>query len=135
MIVIKTSDFSVDEAVSKIKNETTGAVVTFVGTVRGTSKGGKVSALKIEAYDQMALEKLRELEQNAKKKFGITDILIVHRIGDLAVKDNIVLVAVSSAHRKEAFDACEYLIDELKKIVPVWKKEIREDGSFWAEEK
>lgn len=135
MILIKNTDFSVEEAISKIKNETTGAVVSFVGSVRGISNRKKVCALKIEAYTEMALEKLSELERFVKKKFDIKDMIIIHRIGELKVGDNIVLIAVSSAHRKDAFEACEYLINELKKIVPIWKKEIRENGSFWVDEK
>ncbi|MFA5772291.1 MAG: molybdenum cofactor biosynthesis protein MoaE [Thermoplasmata archaeon] len=132
MIVIKTTDFSVDEAISKIKNETTGTVVSFVGLVRGASRSGKVRILTIEAYKKMALEELNKIERIARKKFDIADVMIIHRTGSLKVGDNIVLIAVSSPHRKEAFRACEYLIDELKKIVPIWKKEIREDGSCWV---
>lgn len=81
----------------------------------------------------MALETFQELERTAKASFEIQDTLIIHRIGRLAVSENIVLIAVSAMHRKPAFEACEFIIDELKKIVPIWKKEITEENEYWVE--
>ncbi len=120
---------------AKFKRPEIGAIVSFVGTVRGVSQDGSesVKALNYEVYENMALETFQELERTAKASFEIQDTLIIHRIGRLAVSENIVLIAVSAMHRKPAFEACEFIIDELKKIVPIWKKEITEENEYWVE--
>ena len=110
-----------------------GAVVMFVGTVRGEHEGRKVVSLELSAYREMAEKKLGELRSKAIADFDITDAAVIHREGELAPADNIVLIAVSAPHRKDAFRACEFLIDELKEQVPIWKKETFEDGSSWVE--
>ena len=133
MIEISNENFSVTEIVEKMKSPEIGCVVNFVGTVRSTSiyvsivetnPKGTVETLEIEAYTEMARKELSELANYAKKNFEITDVSIIHRVGKLKVSENIVCIAVSAGHRKDAFKACEWLINELKKCVPIWKTEI-----------
>ena len=116
------------------RNRGAGAVVTFLGAVRDFSRGQEVEKLEFEAYPAMAQEKLAELERHAMEKFEISGCLIVHRTGALAVNENIVLIVVAAAHRGPAFRACEWAIDELKKRVPIWKKEFGVSGQYWVEE-
>lgn len=123
IIEITHEDFSVTEIVERMKSSKIGCVVNFIGTVRGTSPKGTVDALKVEAYKEMARKELSKLVEHAKKHFEIADVAIIHRVGELKVSDNIICIAVSAAHRKDAFKACEWLIDELKKCVPIWKTE------------
>jgi molybdopterin synthase catalytic subunit len=110
-----------------------GAVVVFDGIVRNNSRGRRTLYLVYEAYEEMALEQMRGLAAKAIKDFPIRDVAIVHRLGQLAVGETSVLIAVASAHRAAAFDACRWLIDALKKTVPIWKKEHFEDGAVWAD--
>lgn len=124
MIVLQKKDFDIQKIISKAKNKNAGSVITFLGTVRENSNGKKVKSLQFESYKEMALKKLKELREIVLKKFDIIDVVIVHRYGKLKVKENIVLIVVSSAHRKDGFRACEFVIDELKKIVPIWKEEV-----------
>ncbi|MCQ5375085.1 MAG: molybdenum cofactor biosynthesis protein MoaE [Methanomassiliicoccales archaeon] len=135
MIIISRNDFSVGDVLSKIRTSKTGAIVSFVGVVRGEEKGKKLVKMEIEAYEEMAEKELIKLKDHALKKFDVQEIIIWHRVGTLFPGDNIVLIAVSSAHRKDAFAATQFLIDELKKVVPLWKKEVYEDGEEWVEEK
>jgi len=120
MIKIQREDIDVRSALDDL-NKDVGAVVDFIGVVRDEPN---LKGIEIEAYEEMALEKLRGLDEKAKQKFGIKDVRIIHRIGMLKPGEKIVHIAVSSPHRKEAFQACEWLIDELKKIVPIWKKDV-----------
>lgn len=124
MIKLQKKDFSIEKIITKAKNKKAGAIITFLGTVRGSSKGKKVKSLFFEVYKEMSLKKLDELRKTTLKKFDVIDVSIVHRYGRIKVKENIVLIVVSSVHRKEGFRACEFVIDELKKIVPIWKEEI-----------
>ena len=133
MILVTEEDFSVDDALRKIRSRRTGAIVSFIGVVREEDRGRKIRKMEMEAYKGMAERELSELREKAMKKFGLEEVTIIHRIGSLSPGDNIVLIAVSSGHRKEAFAGSEYLIDELKKVVPLWKKEILEDGEVWVE--
>ena len=131
MIEITENDFDINEIITKQKEEKTGAVVTFLGTVRGFSGNKKVKFLEFDVYKEMAIKIFTEIENITKEKFDVQKITIVHRFGKLKVKDNIVLIVVSSSHRRDAFKACEYIIDELKKIVPIWKKEITDKEEYW----
>ena len=133
MILVTEEDFSVDDALRRIRSRRTGAIVSFVGVVREEDRGRKIRKMEMEAYKGMAERELSDLREKAMKKFGLEEVTIIHRIGSLSPGDNIVLIAVSSGHRKEAFAGAEYLIDELKKVVPLWKKEILEDGEVWVE--
>jgi len=110
-----------------------GAVCVFDGIVRDNTRGRRTLYLDYEAYEEMALNQMRSLAEEAIAKFGVRDIAVVHRLGRLYVGESSVLIAVASAHRGAAFDACRWLIDTLKKTVPIWKKEQFEDGAVWAD--
>jgi len=121
------------EIVAEIKAGSDGAVCVFDGIVRDNSRGRKTLHLDYEAYREMALEQMRALAGEAVVKFGVRDVALVHRLGRLGVGETSVLVVVASAHRGAAFDACRWLIDTLKKTVPIWKKEQFVDGAIWAD--
>lgn len=116
-----------------LQNPEDGALVIFEGIVRNNSQGKSVRFLEYDAYEPMALKKLEELGSQAKEQFDIRDIAIVHRIGHMEIGECSVVIVVASAHRGPAFDACRFIIDTLKKIVPIWKKEFYEDGEVWIE--
>jgi molybdopterin synthase catalytic subunit len=126
---------SLDEIAAKVLKPETGAVAVFAGVVRNVSAGKAVEHLEYEAYEEMALSKLRQVAAEACEQWpDIVDIAIVQRIGHLEVGDNAVIVAVSSPHRGDGcFEACQYAINRLKQIVPIWKKEVSPDGSEWIE--
>jgi molybdopterin synthase catalytic subunit len=121
------------EIAAEIKAGPDGAVCVFDGIVRDNSRGRKTLHLDYEAYREMALEQMRALAGEAVVKFGVRDVAMVHRLGRLLVGETSVLVVVASAHRGAAFDACRWLIDTLKKTVPIWKKEQFVDGAVWAD--
>ncbi len=129
--------FSVDKEVSLHKTPAAGAAVAFLGMVRGkTSRGGKthtVSNIEFEAYERMADERLEEIRKEAIKKFGLENAIIEHRLGKLKSGENIVMIIALSSHRKESFKACEWMIDEIKRTVPIWKKEHTSEGGHWVE--
>jgi len=133
MIKLTREDFSLDEVLVSLRKKTVGGIVFFIGTVRGESKVGDVTRMEIEVYPEMVMSQLQTIRQEAIVRFGVEDIYIIHRYGDLKIMDNIVLVAVSAAHRSEAFEACHYVIDELKKRVPIWKREHTKKGVHWLE--
>lgn len=120
--------------VDKVRDAGAGAISTFLGTTRDTFEEKKVVELRYEAYTAMALEQLRRICNSARAKWELTRIAIVHRIGVVGIGEASVLVAVSSVHRKESLHACEFLIDELKASVPIWKKEVYQDsGAAWKQ--
>jgi molybdopterin synthase catalytic subunit len=121
------------EIVAEIKAGSDGAVCVFDGIVRDNTRGRKTLHLDYEAYREMALEQMRALAGEAVATFGVRDVTLVHRLGRLLVGETSVLVVVASAHRGAAFDACRWLIDTLKKTVPIWKKEQFVDGAIWAD--
>jgi len=133
LITVTRDDFSVDEELARLKKPSVGGLVSFVGTVRAESEGERVESMEIEVYPEMAVKQLEAIRGEAISRFGVEDIRIIHRYGDLRVGDNIVLIAVSAGHRAEAFDACRYVIDELKKRVPIWKREHTPHGARWVE--
>ena len=104
----------------------------FIGTVRNATKGKAVIRLEFEAYEAMALSELEKIASQAAEKCPVQKILIHHRVGVLAIGEVPVIIAVSAAHRAAAFDACRFIIDTLKQTVPIWKKEIFEDGEVWV---
>ncbi len=116
-----------------IKRPEDGAVAVFEGIVRNHSRNRRTLYLDYEAYEPMALKKLEELAGQARAQFAVREVAIVHRLGRLEIGETSVLIVVASAHRGAAFDACRWLIDTLKKIVPIWKKEYFEDGAVWAD--
>ena len=121
------------EIVAALKTGPDGAVCVFDGIVRDNTRGRKTLHLDYEAYREMALEQMRGLAAEAVTRFGVRDVALVHRLGRLRVGETSVLVVVASAHRGAAFDACRWLIDTLKKSVPIWKKEQFVDGAVWAD--
>jgi len=110
-----------------------GAVALFDGVVRNNTRGRKTLYLDYEAYEELALKQMNELADKALSQFAVRDVRIVHRVGRLEIGDSSVFIAVASAHRAAAFDACRWLIDTLKKTVPIYKKEYFEDGAVWAD--
>jgi molybdopterin synthase catalytic subunit len=122
-----------DELVAGVKAGADGAVCVFDGIVRDNTRGRQTLYLDYEAYREMALEQMRGLAEQARTRFGVRDVAMVHRLGRLMVGETSVLIAVASAHRGAAFDACRWLIDTLKKTVPIWKKETFAGGAVWAD--
>ena len=129
MIEITEDDFSLDEMVRRVKGNGVGAVVTFLGTVRDDG----IRGMEIEAYREAAIPELGSIRDEAARRFNLGAIEIVHRVGSLSVGENIVAIVCSAAHRDEAFQGCRYVIEELKSRVPIWKKEITDDGSRWVD--
>lgn len=119
--------------VASLKHPEDGAVAVFDGIVRNHTRGRRTAYLNYEAYEAMALKEMDSLVEQALAKFPVRDARIVHRLGRLEIGETSVLIAVASAHRAAAFDACRWLIDTLKKTVPIWKKEYFEDGAVWAD--
>jgi len=110
-----------------------GAVVVFEGVVRNNSNGRKTLYLEYEAYEPMAIRKMQEIGVEVRRKFEIDHVGMMHRLGRLEIGETSVAIIVTSTHRRAAFGACQFAIDRLKQIVPIWKKEYFEDGSVWAE--
>ena len=133
MIKIQREDIDIEEILESVKSPASGGVVTFLGTVRDNAERHSVAKMSIEVYEEMALKQLGAIESEAQEKFGVHEIAVIHRYGDLEVGDNIVFIAVAAGHREEAFKACKYVIDELKQRVPIWKKETTPEGEFWVE--
>lgn len=125
---------SVDAALARVRDESSGGICVFVGTVRRENRGKRVTHLDYESYPEMAEAKIRELASEAESRWGPLRLAVHHRTGRLAVGDDAVVIAVAAAHRAEAFAACRFLIDRLKQIVPIWKKEHTDDGAVWVEE-
>lgn len=121
------------DVLARIKQGEDGAAVVFEGVVRNHTRGRRALYLDYEAYEEMALEQLETLAEHALKEFAVRDVAIVHRLGRLQIGEISVLIVVASAHRAAAFDACRWLIDTLKRTVPIWKKEYFEDGAVWAD--
>jgi molybdopterin converting factor subunit 1 len=119
--------------VDDIKRAEDGAVVVFEGVVRNQTRGRKTLYLDYEGYEEMAVQKMEELAAKALKQFQIRDVTLIHRLGHLEIGETSVLILVASAHRAAAFEACRWLIDTLKRTVPIWKKEYFEDGAVWAD--
>jgi molybdopterin converting factor subunit 1 len=133
---VQTESFSLDAEVERIKRSSPsiGGIVTFLGTTRDISRGSAVAKLEFEHYPGMAEKKLAEIREAAIRGFGLIDATIIHRVGTLPVGENIVLIVTAAEHRDEAFQACRFCIDELKRITPIWKKETTPDGVVWVEE-
>ena len=121
------------ELIDSLKAPEDGALVVFDGFVRNHYKGRQTLYLEYEAYEPMALAKMREIGTEIRAKFPLHRVAIVHRLGRLEIGETSVFIAVSSAHRAAAFDACRYTIDTLKRVVPIWKKEYFAAGAVWAE--
>jgi molybdopterin synthase catalytic subunit len=121
-----------ESLIAHVERPEAGAVVTFAGNVRNHSRGRRVEYLEYDAYVPMAERKLREIAEDAERRWDCR-VAVHHRTGRLEIGEPSVLIAVSCAHRAAAFDACRYVIDTLKQTVPIWKKEVWEDGEVWIE--
>ena len=121
------------QVLTRIKQGDDGAAVVFEGVVRNQTRGRKTLYLDYEAYAEMALREMETLAGQALKQFSIRDVALIHRLGRLEIGETSVLIVVASDHRAAAFDACRWLIDTLKRTVPIWKKEYFEDGVVWAD--
>jgi len=134
-LIKKPADFDIARAISLISSSSTGGIVIFLGKVRDENFGRRVKRLIYEAYEEMALKEMEKIRKEALSKFPIIDALIWHRVGELEIGENTILVIASSKHRREAFEACIWMVDEVKKRVPIWKREITEEGEYWIEGK
>ena len=132
---VQTEDFDVGAEIARLRkgNPKVGAVASFVGIVRDVNDGDSVATLTLEHYPGMTEKSLEDIVAQAKKRWDIYDALVVHRVGTLQPLDQIVLVVVTSAHRGESFQACEFLMDYLKTRAPFWKKEVTPQGSRWVD--
>lgn len=126
---------SADEVIGRLANPAAGAVVSFVGVVRGTSEGHEVQYLEYEAYAEMAEQVLSQIGEEIQARWSdILQVAIVHRTGHLEVGETAVVIALSAGHRPQVFDALRYAIDRIKEIAPIWKKEVWTGGSAWKSE-
>ena len=121
------------EAIKKVSNNI-GGITTFLGTGRELSKGENISKLNFEHYPKMAEKKLEEIRVQAIKDYGIIEMIIIHRIGEIDIGENIVLIVAAGEHRKETFKACEWAIAELKRTTPIWKRETTTTGEVWVQD-
>ena len=122
-----------DTVLARFRAGADGAVCIFDGIVRDNTRGRKTLYLDYEAYETMAVRRMQVLRAEAIARFGVREVAIVHRLGRLGIGETSVLIAVASAHRGAAFDACRWVIDTLKQTVPIWKKEQFADGAVWAD--
>jgi len=137
MARVQGADFSLDAEVARIKQRSKriGGIAIFLGTAREFSKGRQVFSINLEQYAGAAGKKIRELREAVLRKFPVIEVSIVHRIGELSIGDNIVLIIVGAEHRAQAFEACRWCIDELKRTVPLWKREKTSSGEIWVEDR
>ncbi len=122
-----------EQLVAHVRKDESGAVALFFGVVRNANMGRRVLYLEYDAYPEMATKVMRQIAREAMKRWPLTGVAMRHRTGRLEIGETSLLVAVSSPHRKEAFEACHHLVDRFKEVVPVWKKEVFADGEVWIE--
>ncbi len=128
VVIITQEDFDINRLIEERKASDMGGFVSFIGIVRDDG----IERIELEAHQEVAVEELEAIRDEAFAKFPIKSVDIIHRIGDLDIGDNIVLILVGAGHRREAFEGCEYIIDRLKERVPIWKKEYTPDGERWV---
>lgn len=131
-IQISATDLDPQVALDFVAHPSCGGVVSFVGNVRDATDGRRVVSLAFEAYTSMALKEMQKIADYILAHFPAQCVAVHHRVGELQVGDTAVVIAVSCPHRRAAFAACEYAIDTLKETVPIWKKEVFEDGEVWV---
>lgn len=117
----------------ELEDNSAGALSVFIGNVRNRGRSGNVSEIYYEAYSEMAEQEMREIENEAQTKWGIKKLVAIHRIGNIKVGESSIIIGVSSEHRHEAFEACKYVINNVKSRVPIWKKEISRESQKWAD--
>ncbi len=130
---IKSAALDAQRLIDHVRKDESGAVALFSGVVRNENLGRRVLYLEYDAYPEMAERVMREIAEEAMRRWAITDVAMQHRTGKLEIGETSLLIAVSAPHRKEAFDACHSLVDRFKEVVPVWKKEVWEGGEEWIE--
>jgi molybdopterin synthase catalytic subunit len=133
MIRLVSTPIEVEPLLASVESDTTGAVAIFLGRVRNHAEGRTVTGMMYEAYAPMAEKEMERIAHELRQRWPVEKISVVHRVGELSIGEVSVAIAVCSAHRQQAFEACKYAIDELKRRVPIWKKERFEDGSAWVE--
>ena len=133
MIKIQKEDFNVEQEISEIKQKhsNVGAVTSFIGYVRNNNNNTSVESINLEVYEKMAYKQLEKIIEEANIKWRLINTLIIHRYGNLQVNDKIVLVASFSSHRKDSFEACNFIMDYLKKNAPFWKNEFYDKKNEW----
>jgi len=134
MIEITSEPINVQKVVTAAYRDDCGAVDVFIGTVRNHSRGKDITRLEYEAYPEMAVKMIQRIIDEAEKKWPVKKVAVSHRTGVLKIGDIAVVIAVATPHRRESFAACQYIIDRLKEIVPIWKKEIATDGETWIDD-
>lgn len=117
----------------ELQDNSAGALSVFIGNVRNRGRSGNVSEIYYEAYSEMAEQEMREIENEAQTKWGIKKLVAIHRIGNIKVGESSIIIGISSEHRHEAFEACKYVINNVKTRVPIWKKEISRESQKWAD--
>jgi len=130
---ITSENLTAEALVQRVRRDESGAVLVFLGVVRNHNLGRRVDFLEYDAYPQMAEKVMQEIAAEAQQRWDITDIAIQHRTGRLEIGETSLLVAVASAHRREGFEAGQWIVDRFKEIVPIWKKEVWEGGEEWIE--
>ena len=133
MIRITNNRLSLQEIMPELEDDSAGALSIFMGNVRNRGRFGNVSEIYYESYSEMAEHKMREIENETQTKWEIKKLVVFHRIGNIKVGETSIIIGVSSEHRNEAFEACKYVIDNVKTRVPIWKKEISKESQKWAE--
>ena len=131
MFRVTRESIELQELVRFVTDSEAGAIATFIGTTRNNNEGRKVIALDYEGYPEMAEKELARIGQQASQRWQICRMAIIHRLGPVQITQASVIIAVSSAHRDAAFAACRFAIEEIKKTVPIWKKEVFEGGEVW----
>ena len=132
MIELTEKPLDPEKITGQVRRDSNGAVVTFLGTTRDNFEGKQVVTLEYEAFDEMAVKKLEEVRQEMMAEFGLEQVAISHRVGTVGIGEISLVIAVGSPHRKEAFYACHKAVDRIKEMVPIWKKEVYQDGSRWV---
>ena len=132
MILVTRQPLDPDAVTATVRGPASGAVVTFLGTVRDHTDGRRVLYLEYEAYEAMAEKELARIASEVNHRWGVAHVSIAHRFGRLEIGDISLVVVVAAPHRAEAFAACAYIVDRIKQTVPIWKKEVFQDGSVWA---
>lgn len=133
LIRITNNRLSLQEIMLELEDNSAGALSIFIGNVRNRGRSGNVSEIYYESYSKMAEQKMREIENEAQTKWEIKKLVVFHRIGNIKVGEASIIIGVSSEHRNEAFEACKYVINNVKTRVPIWKKEISNESQKWAE--
>ena len=133
MIKIVSSPINIEEVMKSVQSDLAGGTVIFSGTVRNHSNGKKVISMEYDGYEEMALKKIKQIVDELQQQYSIENIAVVHRTGQVNIGEESVVIAVSAAHRYEAFKVCQEIIERIKQDVPIWKKEYFEDGYVWQD--